>query len=245
MDCFITGTDTGAGKTYVTCALLQALSNLCIGVAALKPIAAGFESYGTERINEDVYRHRANASVPLDPAIANPYAFEAPTAPHLAAALEGREVELSVIEHAFERAKLSADIVIVEGVGGWCLPINPEQMQADLVRQLRLPVVMVAGIRLGGLNHGLLTARAIEGDGCELIGWVANIVDPEYVYAEKIIDSLLPRIPAPMLGRLTWEPEEANRETHHALADAIATLSRPRKLSYPEYGHARDPAARD
>jgi len=228
MDCFITGTDTGAGKTYVTCALLQALSNRGIAVAALKPIAAGFESYGTERINEDVYRHRANASVPLDLAIANPYAFEAPTAPHLAAALEGQRVELPVIERAFERAKLATEVVLVEGVGGWCLPVNPDQMQADLVRELRLPVVMVAGIRLGALNHSLLTARAIEADGCELIGWVANIVDATYVYAQQTIDALLPRIRAPLLGRVVWGPEEANRATHHALADATGMLSRPR-----------------
>jgi len=228
MDCFITGTDTGAGKTYVTCALLKALSNRGIGVAALKPIAAGLEWYGTERINEDVYRHRANASVQLDPAIANPYAFEAPTAPHLAAALEGRRVELSVIEQAFERAKLAAEVVIVEGVGGWCLPINPEQMQADLVRQLRLPVVMVAAIRLGGLNHSLLTARTIEADGCDLIGWVANIVDPSYVYAQQTIDSLLPRIHAPLLGQVVWGSGEENQNTHQALLDATAMLSRAR-----------------
>jgi dethiobiotin synthetase len=123
---------------------------------------------------------------------------------------------------------LAAEVVIVEGVGGWCLPINPEQMQADLVRRLRLPVVMVAAIRLGGLNHSLLTARTIEADGCDLIGWVANIVDPSYVYAQQTIDSLLPKIHAPLLGQVIWGSEEENQNTHQALLDATAMLSRAR-----------------
>jgi dethiobiotin synthetase len=228
MDCFITGTDTGVGKTFVTCALLKALSRLGFGVAAMKPVAAGLTTYEAERINEDVFLHRAHSSVQLDLTNANPYAFEAPTAPHIAAALAGQRVELDVIAQAYEDAKAAAEILLVEGVGGWSLPFNPEQMQADFVRRLGLPVIMVAGIRLGGLNHSLLTARSIQDDGCELIGWIANIVDPTYGYAEETIHCLMPRINAPLLGRVAWNEKDVDQKRLHFLAQAVSLLSRSR-----------------
>lgn len=204
MDCFVTGTDTGIGKTFVTVALLQALAARHLQVAALKPLAAGLGRYDEETINEDVALLRRASSVRLPLEVINPYAFQAPTAPHLAAELAGAHINLALIEQAYRRAQSQTQVLLVEGVGGWCLPLNDQQMLCDLVKHLGLPVLLIAGIRLGALNHTLLTARAILADGCELLGWVANIVDPTYPYAQATVAALEARIAAPLLGTLPW-----------------------------------------
>jgi len=204
MDCFVTGTDTGIGKTFVTVALLQALAARHLQVAALKPLAAGLGRYDEETINEDVALLRRASSVRLPLEVINPYAFQAPTAPHLAAELAGAHINLAIIEQAYRRAQSQAQVLLVEGVGGWCLPLNDQQMLCDLVKHLGLPVLLIAGIRLGALNHTLLTARAILADGCELLGWVANMVDPTYAYAQATVAALEARIAAPLLGTVPW-----------------------------------------
>lgn len=227
MDCYITGTDTGAGKTWTSCALLRALGSKGLRAAGQKPVAAGTEMRGKLEVNEDVCALAEHANIALAPSILNPYLFKAPTAPHLAAALEGRSIEFSTIEAAFEQARAATDILLVEGVGGWCLPFGQDGWQCDLVARLGLPVLLVAGIRLGALNHTLLTARALEADGVRLIGWVANIVDPTYPYAEATIEALAARIDAPCFGSVPWQPAIADAAPE-AIAKLAETLASPR-----------------
>ena len=155
MDCYITGTDTGAGKTWTTCAILRALGGQGLRAAAQKPIAAGVERQGGDEINDDVVRLAASANVALRPALLNPYLFRAPTAPHLAASIERRTISFARIAAAFEEARSHTDTLLVEGVGGWDLPFGPDGMQSDLVARLQLPVLLVAGIRLGLLDNAV------------------------------------------------------------------------------------------
>ena len=227
MDCYITGTDTGAGKTWTTCAILRALGGQGLRAAAQKPIAAGVERQGGDEINDDVVRLAASANVALRPALLNPYLFRAPTAPHLAASIERRTISFARIAAAFEEARSHTDTLLVEGVGGWDLPFGPDGMQSDLVARLQLPVLLVAGIRLGALNHTLLTVRALKADGMTLIGWVANIVDPAYPYAEGTVDALAERIEAPCFGLVPWQADE-QREIPEPIARVANILARPR-----------------
>ncbi|MSQ69578.1 MAG: dethiobiotin synthase [Gammaproteobacteria bacterium] len=228
MDCFITGTDTGAGKTLVTRALLHALAVHHPRVAALKPIAAGLGQYDGETLNEDVALLRQAASARLALDLINPYAFAAPTAPHLAAAAAGVRIEVDLIAQRYRLAQAHTQVLLVEGVGGWCLPLNEQQMLSDLVKALALPVILVAGIRLGALNHTLLSVRAILADGCALIGWVANIVDPSYLYAQATVAALQARIQAPLLGTVPWEVGGDPRVVAAHLARAGELLATPR-----------------
>ena len=228
MDCFITGTDTGAGKTHVTCALLDALARQGVRAAAMKSLAAGLELHAGELVNEDVARLEAHCSARLPRAVLNPYAFAAPTAPHIAAALEQRQIELQTLQQAVAEARAQTEVLLVEGVGGWLLPLNETQMLGDFVLAARLPVVMVAGIRLGALNHSLLTARAIVDDGCELIGWVANIVDPAYAYADATIETLREKIAAPCLAIIPWEPLAPDSGASYGLETFATQLAVPR-----------------
>jgi dethiobiotin synthetase len=143
----------------------------------------------------------------------NPFAFVQPIAPHLAARGDGVEIGLDPIRRAYARLAGSADRVIVEGVGGWAVPLSDGLMQADLVRALELPVILVVGLRLGCLNHALLSARVIVADRCRLVGWIANRIDPAMAVAEDNIATLCERIDAPLLGVLA-----------HAAADGGASL---------------------
>jgi len=227
MDCYITGTDTGAGKTWTTCAILRALGEQGLRVAAQKPIAAGVERHGDDEVNEDVVRLAASANVALRPALLNPYLFRAPTAPHLAASIERRTISFARIAAAFEEARSHTDTLLVEGVGGWDLPFGPDGMQSDLVARLQLPVLLVAGIRLGALNHTLLTVRALKADGMTLIGWVANIVDPAYPHSEGTVEALAERIEAPCFGLVPWQVDE-QRAIPEPIARVANRLARPR-----------------
>jgi|LauGreDrversion4_2_1035121.scaffolds.fasta_scaffold161667_3 dethiobiotin synthetase len=203
MNCFITGTDTGIGKTVVTCALLSALRAAGHVAVGMKPVAAGVDALGQ---NEDVTALLASSSPGVPQSVLNPYLMSAPTAPHLAAAAEGRVIEWPVLDTAFQEARVKADRVLVEGVGGWCIPLSDTLMLEDLPRRWNLPVILVAGIRLGALNHTLLTVDAIRASGCRLLGFVANQVDPDYVWADRTVDTLEARIDAPCLARLPWQP---------------------------------------
>ena len=205
MSWFIAGTDTGAGKTFVTCALLHAFAELGIRVVAMKPLAAGLVERAGVLINEDVAELQAamgGAAPPLS--VINPYALADPTAPHIAAARAGIRLDLVPIENAYAQARKLGEVVLVEGVGGWCLPLNESQWLADIARTLELPVLLVAGIRLGALNHTLLTARAIAADGCRLDGWIANVLDPNYPYADHTIESLADSLGSAPLAIVPW-----------------------------------------
>ncbi len=197
---FIAGTDTEIGKTFVTCALLHAARARGLKALGRKPIAAGAERQGDELINEDAARLRAAGSFDPGLALLNPYCLKSPIAPHIAAAEEGMAIEPAPILEAFAALKAQADIVLVEGVGGFRVPLGKDYDTADLARDLALPVILVVGMRLGCINHALLTAEAIAARGLTLAGWVANQVDPAMLRFDQNLAALTARIPAPLLG---------------------------------------------
>ena len=196
MNYFVTGTDTGVGKTLVSCALLQAFAARGARAAGMKPVAAGCD----DGINEDVRQLRAAGNIPVDGGLLNPYGFEQAIAPHLAARNAGVRIDLARILAAYNELAAMAEIVIVEGVGGFRVPLNETQDGAELARLLGLPVIMVVGLRLGCLNHALLTADAVAAQGLPLAGWVANVLDEGMPALRENIEALRERIAAPLLG---------------------------------------------
>jgi len=212
---YITGTDTGIGKTVVSAAWLNALRATGVRAVGMKPVASGCEATAHGWRNEDALALQA-ASLPSPPyGDVNPYALPLPLAPELAARDAGIEVALAPIVAAHGRLQALADVVVVEGVGGWAAPLSASLTQLDLVRALDLPVVLVVGLRLGCINHALLSARAILADGCRLLGWIGNAVDRGMACREEHRAMLGARLAAPCLG---WLP-------HDPSADAVA-LSR-------------------
>ncbi|MFZ4791886.1 MAG: dethiobiotin synthase [Candidatus Competibacteraceae bacterium] len=205
---FIVGTDTGVGKTQVACALLYATRQLGLSAVGMKPIAAGIEADGG---NEDVTRLFAASSIQPPVALVNPYLYDSPIAPHLAAAEAGRPIVIALIQQALAQLQTLADVVWVEGVGGFRVPLDDQQDTADLAVALALPVVLVVGMRLGCLNHALLTAEAIERRGLYLAGWVANQIDPAMARFEANLATLQRRLNAPLLGVTPYDlnPEDA------------------------------------
>ncbi len=197
---FVSGTDTGIGKTHVSAALLRALRRKDIAAIGMKPVASGCESTSSGLRNEDALALIEAAGIELRYEDVNPYAFADPIAPHLAAADAGVTIDPQFIVEACERMRRDAEFVVVEGVGGWLAPLGDALMQADLARALDLPVLLVVGLRLGCLNHALLTAHAIEADGCRLIGWIGNRIDADMLRVEDNIETLKARIQAPLLG---------------------------------------------
>ncbi len=194
---FLTGTDTEIGKTFVTCALLRRARQLGLNAAGLKPVAAGTDAAGR---NDDVENIRAASSVTLPLEVINPYRFAPAIAPHLAAAEAGVAIDFSRIAAACAEARQQTDLLIVEGVGGFRVPLGVDRDSADLAVALGLPVILVVGLRLGCINHALLTAEAIAARGLRLAGWVANRIDPDMVRVEDNIAALRQRIVAPLLG---------------------------------------------
>lgn len=202
---FITGTDTGVGKTLVSCALLHALRARFGRAVGMKPVAAGADATPEGAlINEDVTALRGASNVQVDPRLDNPYIFAAPVSPHIAARLAGAYIELDVLVQRYHALAAQADAVVVEGAGGFCVPLNDTQTSADLAQRLALPVVLVVGLRLGCLNHALLTQEAIVSRGLTLAGWVANRIDPTMASTADNIDTLRARLAAPMLADVPW-----------------------------------------
>ncbi len=194
---FLTGTDTEIGKTFVTCALLHHAAQRGLRAAGIKPVAAGTDAAGR---NEDVESIRAASNVVLPRAIVNPWCFAAAIAPHIAAAEEGVVIDFAPILAACEQARQQADLVIVEGVGGFRVPLGVDRDSADLAVALGLPVILVVGLRLGCINHALLTAEAVAVRGLKLAGWVANCIDPAMPRRAENIAALEQRLGAPLLG---------------------------------------------
>ena len=193
---FVTGTDTGVGKTLVACALLRAFARTGKSVVGMKPVAAGRDGGRWADVEA-----LANAStVQARPRIANPYAFEPAIAPHIAAELAGIEIDLETIASAHEELSRLADIVVVEGAGGFLVPLNATQTGADLATRLGLPIVLVIGMRLGCLNHALLTRRQIEASRLHCAGWVANCILPDMPQLDGNIRALEQRLDCPLLG---------------------------------------------
>lgn len=206
---YVTGTDTGIGKTLASCALLYRLRAHGLRAAGMKPVASGCVRIDGVWRNEDALALQAAGESGIDYADINPFALEQPLAPELAARDAGIEVTLAPILDAYARLSAQADALVVEGVGGWAAPLSATLMQADLVRALRLPVVLVVGLRLGCLNHALLSARAIAADGLTLAGWIGSHVDPAMARVEDNIAMLRHRLPAPCWGVLPYAPDAA------------------------------------
>lgn len=202
---FVTGTDTEIGKTTIAAGLLHAARLRGLSTAAAKPVASGCQPTLHGLRNDDALALLAQCSLPLRYEEVNPLAFEPAIAPHLAAREVG--VELTVASLASPvRAILArnADFSLVEGAGGWRVPLAGRESLSDLAQALAIPVILVVGVRLGCINHAVLTAEAIERDGLELAGWVANIVDPQTSRLEENLATLGERLPAPCLGRVPY-----------------------------------------
>jgi dethiobiotin synthetase len=200
---FVTGTDTGVGKTLVACALLRLFVARGLKAVGMKPVAAGAEPAETGLLNEDVGQLVAAGNVSAPREHVNPYCFGPPIAPHIAAAQAGVAIGIDRIEASFRALAGLADVVIVEGAGGFRVPLGGGADTAQLAGRLALPVVLVVGMRLGCLNHALLTVEAIAARGLELAGWVANHVDPRMAAADENVRALEALIAAPLLARVT------------------------------------------
>ena len=199
---FITGTDTGVGKTVVACAMLRALVATGSRAVGMKPVAAGIAPHESD--NADVIALAAAGNVEAPLRARNPYAFAPAIAPHLAADEHGTAIELETIAAAYEKLSSVADVVVVEGAGGALVPLGARADMLDIAVQLRLAVVLVVGIRLGCINHALLSALAIRARGLTLAGWVANCIDPAVDRGHSNIASLESRLPAPRIATLEW-----------------------------------------
>ncbi|MGA8262184.1 MAG: dethiobiotin synthase [Arenicellales bacterium] len=197
---FITGTDTEIGKTMVARLLVEALVRQGDLVAVMKPVSAGCERTEGGLRNRDALALMAASNVAASYDLVNPYAFEPPVSPHLAAMQAGTEIDLPRVGTCFEALAGRADRVVVEGVGGWYVPLSSQATVADMVLALGLPVIMVVGMRLGCLNHALLTEQAIRTSGAPLVGWVADCKDPDDFGLDECIDTLRRRMAAPLLG---------------------------------------------
>ena len=222
---YVTGTDTGIGKTLVSTSLLAALNAAGIRAAGMKPVASGCEPTPDGLRNEDALALLAQSHGAPGYALINPFALREPIAPHIAARECGVEITLAPLDAAFAALSTNADCVVVEGVGGWCVPLSDTLMQSDLVRSLRLPVILVVGLRLGCINHALLSTRAIAADGCELIGWIGNRIDPNMLRADENIATLRQRLPAPCLGILPFAANADARRIGAHLGAAVTAIS--------------------
>jgi dethiobiotin synthetase len=211
---FVTGTDTDVGKTRISVAIIELLQRQGKRVAAMKPIASGCELTIDGLRNDDALKLSQQANVDLPYQLINPYAFEPAIAPHIAAKQVDTAIELALMKQNFDLIQQQSDAVVVEGAGGWLVPLNQTETIEDLAICLDLPVILVVDIRLGCINHALLTVKAIESTGLKLQGWVANNVgrNPESI---EIVETLTQRIWAPCLGYVP------RLETNESAADYL------------------------
>lgn len=219
---FVTGTDTGVGKTLVASALLRAFARSGLRAVGMKPVATGCRTDAADRANEDVAALIGASSVraPID--LINPYCFEPPIAPHLAAQQAGISISLTQIRDCYLALAQLADRVVVEGAGGLLAPLNRDEDFGDLVRLLDFSVVLVVGMRLGCLNHALLTAEAIHSRGLPFVGWVANRMDSAMPFFEDNLAFLEKKLPAPLIAVMPFAPDSA-RACSAMKPDLLAT----------------------
>ena len=200
--CFVTGTDTEIGKTLVSAALLHILVQRGVRVAAMKPIAAGAEWREGAWHNDDADMLAAQVNVPLPQALTTPYLLQTPAAPHIAAAIDKVVIDPAHLAACMAEVTSQAQAVVVEGVGGFRVPLTDDYDTADLAKLVGLPIIMVVGLRLGCISQALLTVEAIQARGLTLMGWVANTVDPNMAHVQANIEALQQRIAAPLLGHI-------------------------------------------
>ena len=218
---YVCGTDTGIGKTHVAVGLVHALRRRHgLEVAVMKPVASGCVAGR----NDDAERLVTASGLGLDYAAVNPYALERPIAPRLAAAAEGRRIDFALIAEAFEGLRARADFVVVEGIGGVAVPLSDDRLQSDLIAALGLPALLVVGLRLGCINHALLSYEHLERRGIPCVGWIANRIDPACAAAEETIGDLGERIAAPLLGSVPHAGDERGETAGRLPADTTARL---------------------
>lgn len=207
---FVTGTDTGIGKTRVSIAIMKCLQARGRKVVGMKPVATGATDYGQGLRNEDALLLQQQGSLHVDYELINPYVFAPATAPHIAAREAGVEFDLELIRRNFVRLADEADVVLVEGVGGWQVPLANHFTIANMAQAMDIPVIMVVGIRLGSLNHSLLTAASIRDSGVGFAGWIANIIDPQMPNIHEYLQYLEKNLDAPLLGIVPYLQDPDN-----------------------------------
>jgi len=206
---FVTGTDTEIGKTWCSLGLIAGLQRNGYNVSAMKPIASGCELTPEGLRNEDALQLQAQASIAQPYECVNPFAFKPAIAPHIAAAQAQTAIDLTTIKTRLRELASGSDYTIVEGVGGWQVPLNERENVSDLALALGLPVILVVGLRLGCINHALLTAEAIRAKGCRLAGWIANSIDADMPEQQDNIDSIKARIDTPLIGVVPYLAEQS------------------------------------
>jgi dethiobiotin synthetase len=220
---FVAGTDTDVGKTVASKAILHALAAREVKTIGYKPVAAGSEKTAEGWRNSDALHLQAAATVDVAYEDVNPYALELPASPHIAAKHEQVTIDYALLSDKLAQHKQNADVVLVEGAGGWRVPISDEESFSTWVQQEQLPVILVVGIKLGCLSHALLTAEVIKSDGLNLIGWVANRVNPGTEHYADIIEMLETRLAVPKLGEIPYIPK-AKRKDLGKYIDVTALL---------------------
>lgn len=202
---FITGTDTDVGKTFVTCALLHHFGRAGCKVLGFKPISAGCEVINQTLVNQDAALIQAHSNVDAPLNVINPIAFEPPIAPHIAANQVGERIDFARLDRGWKALQeIPADVYLVEGAGGWCLPLNELNTLNQWVERQKLEVILVVGIKLGCLNHALLTAGAIKSQGLKLSGWVANVIEPNTAFIGQNIAHLKAVLDAPCIAQVPY-----------------------------------------
>ncbi|RNE83249.1 dethiobiotin synthase [Vibrio cholerae] len=209
---FIAGTDTDVGKTVASKAILQALATHNIATIGYKPVAAGSDKTEFGYRNSDALHLMKAATVDMPYEDVNPYALVLPTSPHIAAKHENVTIDYALLSNKLSKHKQNAELVVVEGAGGWRVPTSDSDCLSTWVKQERLPVILVVGIKLGCLSHALLTAEAIRADGLELVGWIANRINPGTEHYAEIIEHLEGRLGAPKLGEIPYMPKAKRQE---------------------------------
>ncbi|MEJ2621691.1 MAG: dethiobiotin synthase [Candidatus Thiodiazotropha sp.] len=221
---FITGTDTGCGKTEVTLGLMRTLQQQGHCVVGMKPIASGARLTDQGLCNEDALRIQAQSSLELAYHQVNPFVYQASIAPHLAAQQADQSIDIQQIVAGYQSLTDLADYVLVEGVGGWHVPLGEQDTLADLVRALDMPVMMVVGMRLGCLNHALMTAECMLNAGVTFVGWVANQLDPEMSARAENLATLKTWLPAPCLAEIPYLAEATPEAITDQLSDALSGI---------------------
>ena len=202
---FISGTDTNVGKTEITCALMRVISNQDKIVVGMKPISAGVEKIREGYLNKDVDKIMNEASFSYDISKVNSYSFDEPIAPHIAADKVNCSIDFNLIQNNLNQIKEKADYVFIEGAGGHEVPLDKTRTMADLVTSLDIPIILVVGIRLGCINHSILTINSILNRKQKLFGWVANCIDKDMSEIDKNISYLKEKIPSPLIGIVPYQ----------------------------------------
>lgn len=201
---FITGTDTSVGKTIASCALLQALSARSSKTSGYKPVASGGDLMSTGWRNSDALSLQANSSFSLTYSEVNPIMLREPTSPHIAAVMENRQIDMQQLSDGLEHLSQKSDIVIIEGAGGWYTPLNEQECLSDWVIKEKLNVILVVGIKLGCINHALLTQRVLISENIHLSGWIANSIEPRNRHYNAYMATLKSRLKAPLIGEIPY-----------------------------------------